>query len=70
MDLVDQPDPVCALVDQMATDLHAEIRQQFLIARLKTEQRFREIQNFTNRSIGQRRRYLRARHIKGSIEWK
>lgn len=54
-------DPVHALVDRLAAEALFEIRRMSLIARLRTEQRFREIQNFTRRSIGQRRRYLRAK---------
>lgn len=46
-----------ALVERLAREAHAEIRQMAEWARIATQNRFK----FLNRSSGQRRRYARAR---------
>ena len=51
---------VDALIERMAADAHREIGAMVARARRDTDRRFDAVQRFTNRSIGQRRRYLVA----------
>lgn len=55
--------PVDVVIEQMAAEAHAEIHLMAVLAREAVEERFSRILAFRNRSLGQRKRFLRARRI-------